>query len=377
MSGKSIARFAALAAASAILIAGGGPGALAGPGNGWRITAVFGSAAKGELPGGLTVATGAADAFSYWQCTQCSVGTRDRNFIAHWNGRRWWRIALPAPMNYPRSLIAFNASSASNLWALTDSGRAALWSGSSWALRSVPVWVLRRDRAGDLVASMSVVGRGDFWVFSQPQPSQPTLAAHYYRGIWHPVILPAVAFGAVVVSRTDIWAMGMTKKTWGTAKPVWVAMHWDGSAWHVLALPTVRIPAHGFVFYAMTATGPRDIWIGRTVCCGNAAGVRLLHWTGRWRVIAGPSGAVELSETEPDGAGGVWIAGIRGGSQQASQVFYHYGQGRWTWHAVPTRRGYTNVVAGLTWIPRTRSLWAAGFLERGSAEIGDIMKFGP
>ena len=376
MSGRSLARVAAPMVALAVAFAGGSLGAMAGLDHDWRITALVGSAAKGELPGGL-VATGAADAFTYWKCTQCSVGTRDRNFIEHWNGRRWSRIALPAPLNYPRSLIAFSASSASNLWALTDAGRAAVWNGSSWAFRPVPAWVLRIDRAGDLVASMSLVGRDDLWVFSEPSVSQPTLAAHYYQGRWHKVFLPAVAFGVIPVTPSDIWTLGITKKSWTAGQPVWEALHWDGSAWRPLALPAVRIPARANAFYGLAATGPRDVWVVRTIGGGRAGRVSLLHWTGRWRVIARPSGALGFGAVVPDGSGGVWIAGVRGSAHRAVQVFYHYGRGRWTWHAIPTRQGDTNFLVELTRIPHTRSIWAIGLLRHGSEEIGDIMKFGP
>lgn len=376
-SGRSLRRIAVLVAAVATGFASGGLVAVAGTTPGWRVSATFGTAAKGELPGGLVVATAAADAFSYWQCTSCSTGTRDRNFIAHWNGRRWRRIALPQPLNYPRQLIAFSASSATNLWALTDAGRAAVWNGSSWTFRPVPAWVLRPSREGDLVASMAVVGPGNVWVFSEPSASQPTLVGHYAGGAWHKVFLPAVPSGIIQVSPGNLWALGVTKKTWATSHPVSEELHLDGSTWQPLTLPAIKVPAAGSVFYSLTATGPRDVWVGRTTCCGRAAAVKLLHWTGRWQTFAGPARALELNVTVPDGHGGVWIAGVRSGSPGAKQVFFHYGRDRWTWHAVPTQRGYTNAFFGLTWIPHSRSLWATGLLERGNQEIGDLMKFGP
>jgi hypothetical protein len=59
------------------------------------------------------------------------------------------------------------------------------------------------------------------------------------------------------------------------------------------------------------------------------------------------------------------------------QYLYHYGPRGWARQAIPTKPGATTTLQTLTWIPGTSSLWAAGTLFAGSAEIGDILKYGP
>jgi hypothetical protein len=335
----------------------------------------IGSASKGELLGSPVVATSPGNAFASWQCSSCSVATRDRNFITHWNGRSWRRIALPAPLNYPRSLISIGASSASNLWVITSAGRAGIWNGSKWSLRSIPRWALIRERNGDLGGEISVLGPGNAWIFS----THP-LAAHFFHGAWHKVALPAVFFGArcTVLGPNDIWGLAVTTKSLSTGKLVFTTMHWNGSAWHTMALPAVKIPRGVLPIYILTATGPRSVWVSRTISSQHGSSAALLHWTGNWHIIKPPAGTSFLGVPASDGNGGVWAVGDRGSDQNPVTSFYHYGGGHWSHRAIPTKPGLSNLTDILTSIPGTRSLWASGQLTNhdDSIELGDIMKFG-
>jgi hypothetical protein len=375
MTRRLIARLAVPAVALAAALATGLTGAWAKAGPGWRITATVGTASQNELAGWFT-ATSGTDAFSSWNCTFCAPWTRDQNFVEHWNGRRWRKIALPPRLNYPAFAIAFSASSASNLWAITNTGKAGIWNSRSWTIRSLPSWVLRSSRTGDPYAEASVFSRNNVWIFSVGAMSRPTLAAHYYGGAWRKAYLPGAPVSISAVASGDIWALAITKKSLPTTKPVWAAMHWDGSAWRTLALPRARIPAGDSASYGITATGPRSVWVAR-VFYGHTASVSLLHWAGRWRVIKVPARTLELGQMAQDGRGGVWMLAARGYYGHAAQYLYHYGRRGWSWLADPTKPGATNYLGTLTWIPGTRSLWASGTLLVGSSQIGDILKFGP
>jgi len=376
-----LARMMALIAAAGLsaggMAAGGAAAAAAaraGAGPGWRIVTTVGSASRGELPGSQVVATSASNAFIYWQCSDGSVATRSFNFIDHWNGRRWVHIALPVRLNYPRYLSGIGASSAKDLWAVTSFGGLYVWNGTSWKNRSIPSWVLTADRAGDLVAKLSVFAPDNAWIFSSP-----TTAAHYDRGAWHKVSLPATADAVTALAPDDIWAEGITSKSLPTQKPVWTAMHWDGSAWHTLAFPHLKLPASDSAGYQITATGPRDLWALRQVYkSGEVLSVTLLHWTGSWHAIKGPSGSADLSDPAPDGSGGLWMSGIHAAGSTVTWSFYHYGRQGWSQRAVPAEHGARNILWSLTSVPGTRSLWASGVLEShgGDSEIGDLMKYG-
>jgi hypothetical protein len=208
--------------------------------------------------------------------------------------------------------------------------------------------------------------------------AQPTLAAHYFRGAWRKVPLPGAPEDVSAIAADDIWVLGITKQSLTAAKPVFAAMHWNGSSWRTLQLPAVNIPQGDSVGYRIAAVGPRNVWLARQV--GNATStfsVALLHWTGRWRVVRAPTGIKALGPMAQDGHGGVWLEAQVGSVTSGRSALYHYNGGRWSHQGVPSRSGAKASPRTMTWIPGTRSLWAAGWTAAGGQEIGEILKFGP
>lgn len=338
---------------------------------GWRVVTTVGAATHNELPGYL-VATGASDAFSSWKCQGCARSNRRDNFVEHWNGRSWRRIALPAALNYPRFLIALGASSATNLWTFTSTAKAGVWNGHTWTVKALPTWVLRPTRVGEPFGQTSVFAPGNVWVFSIGAITQPTLAAHFVKGTWHRVSLPGAPVQVSSVASDDIWALA-------TRKSIWILMHWDGARWHTLALPDVRIPSGDSVGYGVVATGSRNVWLSRTIGgIGHTASAALLHWTGGgWHVSKAPSSLDQFSAMSSDGRGGLWMVGLHGFSPSITWYLYHFARDRWTRRAIPAKTGAKASVSALAWIPRTRSLWAIGEQVAGGLGTGDILKYGP
>lgn len=372
MPGTAITRLGVSVVAVAASLASVVPGVRAQASPGWRIVTTVGSTTRSEQPGWFT-ATSATDAFSSWGCTGCSAETRDENFVEHWNGRNWRPIALPVALNYPRTVITLGASSASNLWTVSSSGKLGIWNGKSWSIRSLPPWVLRPTRSGDPQAQAAVFSPGQAWIFATDAVGEPTLAARYYHGAWHKVFLPVQPEEVSAVAPNDIWALGLP------AKPSsgWVGMHWNGSAWRTLALLPVKAPRDS-ISYGMMATGPDSVWLTRMIQGSNhKASVVLLHWTGRWHVItvpfpnSGPGGMAQ------DGSGGLWVQVTNCSNPKTVSCMYHYGPKGWTRHAVPARPGLTTLVGQVTWIPGTRSLWAIGMLFAADEQFGEILKYGP
>lgn len=372
MPGTAIMRLGLSVVAVAAAVASGVSGVRAQVSLGWRIVATVGTITRNEVPGWFT-ATSATDAFSSWNCVDCSAATRDENFVDRWNGRNWRPIALPGALNStPPSVIALSASSASNLWALSSLRKVGIWNGRSWSVRSLPPWVLRPTRSGDPLAQAAVFSPSLAWIFCTSAVSEPTLAAHYYHGAWHKVFLPAAPEEVSVIAPNDIWGLGFPAK-----QPGWVGMHWNGAVWRTLALPHVTAPRDS-TFYAMTATGPDSVWLTRTITGSNhTTRVALLHWTGRWHVITVPLPTSGLGNIAQDGTGGLWMQATGGSYSKTVFYLYHYGHGRWTRQIVPAKPGLTTLLGELTWIPGTRSLWATGTLSAAAGVFGAILKYGP
>jgi hypothetical protein len=368
-------RTGAVAVCGMLALAAGSAAATTASTRGWRIVTTIGASNHNEVPGFFT-ATGPHNAFSSWRCAGCARSNRALNFIRHWNGRSWRRsIALPAVLNYPTFLVALGASSASDLWAFTTTGKLGVWNGSRWAIRSLPTWVLRPTRVGEPFAQAAIFSPGNAWVFSIGAITHPALAAHYRGGVWRKVSLPGAPVQISPVAPNDIWAVGFALKR--TSTP-WVPMHWNGSAWRTVALPKVKIPPGDSAGYGIVAVGARDVWLPRLV--GNVRhtfSVSLLHWTGRWHVIKAPASIVGLGPVSQDGHGGLWMEAEYGDFRTGRMFLDHYGAGRWSRQPIPAGHGARAFLGTITWIPGTRSLWAAVNAVSGSQQTGEILKYGP
>jgi hypothetical protein len=368
----------AASALAVTVLASGGQADAAAHRPGWRIVATVGATSHNERPEALT-ATGQKDAFSAWTCNSCSTSNRNLDFVLHWDGRHWRSIGLPRPLTYPRFVTSLSASSASNLWAVNDLGKVGIWNGRRWTVKVLPAWVLRATREGNPYGQAAVLAPGNAWVFSVGAVSEPTLAAHFVRGAWRKAWLPVAPWAVSQVSSRDLWVLGQTRKSLRTSKPVTAVAHWNGSAWHALALPKVRVPSGTDAGYSLAAVASRDIWLTRQVAAsGHTVSTALLHWTGRWHVIKVPfsTDSLQLGSLSQDGRGGVWMLVFRD-LPSFHQYLYHYGSGHWARQLVPARAGVPVSVTTLAWIPGTGSLWAIGGLSKISGNTGVILKAGP
>jgi hypothetical protein len=88
-----------------------------------------------------------------------------------------------------------------------------------------------------------------------------------------------------------------------------IALHWNGSAWSTLAVPKLASPAGpaGVVAASLAVAGPRSLWWCYQVDGTRTGTQRLLHWNGTaWHAIAlpAPIGHIEaLTRTGTAGSG--------------------------------------------------------------------------
>jgi hypothetical protein len=216
------------------------------------------------------------------------------------------------------------------------------------------------------------------WVFCIGANAQPTLAAHYFHGAWRKVSLPGAPEEVSALAADDIWVLGTTKQSLTAARPVFAAMHWNGSSWRVRKLPAAKIPQGDSVGYRIAAVGSHNIWLARLVgTATQTSSVALLHWTGGWRVTKAPTAIDDFGPLAQDGHGGLWMDAQHGTLQAARDFLYHFGGGHWTHQPVPAPANAHATLSSLTWIPGTRSLWAAATAIAGGEQTAEILKFGP
>lgn len=137
--------------------------------------------------------------------------------VAHWNGKRWTRPTSPGSGSSTNRLLAVDAISTTDVWAVGETGTVpgvttgfiAHWAGAGWVQVQAP----------DLGVSISSLG------------------------------------GVSGTSSTDVWAVGTVAT--GTV-PQTLITHWDGSAWSVVPSPSPG--ALGNALSGVLASGPTSAW---------------------------------------------------------------------------------------------------------------------
>jgi hypothetical protein len=353
---------------------------------GWRVTRVVPAT---SWVWGIT-ATGPRDAWAVSNpCDSCGA---DPILVERWNGTAWQ--SLPAVPKAPAGVLAGGvaaavaASSPSNVWAFGDSSNgtgaavtlAEHWTGRGWAKPTAfPAWAQ--------VDTAVTSGPRDAWAFGQQITPSSAFAAHYNGSKWSRVSFPLDAQQASGLSASNVWVVG----SWALGKAPkgaspFAVEHWNGKAWHAVAVPNLKLPKGEFVQAAnVVAEGPDNVWAAGylTEGMGVGPGIVLLHWNGkaftRVNVPYLVSGSFALSG---DGSGGLWLSATQYSKTTYRPYLYHYSAGHWYRYAVPNEPKNQSQISAMTAIPGTHSVWAAGLEMLTSAHgsgssRGIIAKYGP
>jgi hypothetical protein len=325
---------------------------------GWRVVKTFGPD-PANAPSGVLTAVSATDAWSAWSGSGFSA-------IEHWTGSTWRSVPLPARLDgYVKTAVSISASSPRDVWlfASYQTTEALRWTGSNWLLQPIPSWVLRRS-SGPLSVTSAVFGPKNVWAFSL---GAGAYAAHYDGRTWTKVSLPEAPVEVSVVAADDIWALGPS---------IGYVMHWNGRKWTSVRLPLLPPRVGESVSYTnITAVGPRDAWLFRTIRFENAQlpSTAMMRWNGTsWQTA--PSPADIVGSLAADGDGGLWADGIDinpGGFW----YFYHLTRDQWTQITPPGVDVHSPET--LTQIPGTRSLWATGSSFSPKGYFAVILGYGP
>jgi hypothetical protein len=120
--------------------------------------------------------------------------------------------------------------------------------------------------------------------------------------------------GVTAVTSSDVWAVGYTVSLDDPYQTL--TMHWNGTAWSIVASPNHTFPGAYNTLLDVAAAGPDDVWaVGGSAVGGGSGRGLLLHFDGTaWSLRAGPpeaefwassarNGVVALSPTD------VWAVG--------------------------------------------------------------------
>ncbi len=347
----------------------------------WGLDAGWGAASGGS---GVTsvASTSSTDAFAVGPI--CDLPCTPRNLaVRRWTGKTWTPIAAPAGLTGAASSLAtavVAASSAHNAWVFAQLDQSASsrtdalrWNGKRWAVTKFPV--LSQIRTAAAFSTKNA------WAFGTVGPSAKPFNLRFNGRKWQQAKLPGDPQALSAPSSSDMWAIGPTTKT--ATKPqgkqALVAMHWTGSSWRKVAMPTVSKPAIDYVVPgSIVALSPNNVWesygLGNAGTCCVFGGIE--HWNGTtWHSVSIPLPVVRMTSMAQDGHGGLWMTVQTGGT--AAQAFYHLSNGHWTQLLPPSFVNLTIVPGQLSWVPGTRLLWAGAIGLEADGTEAVILRYKP
>ncbi len=271
----------------------------------------------------------------------------------------WSAVTSPNVGSGFDELNAIAASAAHDVWAVGDfvnsSGVAQTlaehWNGSAWSVVPTP-----NQGAGDnILGSVVTVGSTDVWAvgYSRADNNSPrqSLTEHWNGSSWTNVSNPQVAnasnslFGVGADASNDVWAVGRSLTVPTTIlgpRGQTLAMHWNGSAWSIVATPSPNVVhADTGELSAVKVLGSNDAWaVGDlqnfTGTYAFPPTVLIEHWDGTsWTQVAAapdnPQGDFlsDIGGTVND----LWAVGGQASSSTTDSVLTEHWTGT-SWAAV-------------------------------------------
>jgi hypothetical protein len=182
-------------------------------------------------------------------------------------------------------------------------------------------------------------------------------------------------FGVAALSPANVWAVGIHCTYSCGAEPQGkpLVVHWDGTAWS-----KVKIQGLGYgmgAINAVSAFSPSDIWaVGyRDIPSTRYTAPLTLHWNGTaWSVVASPTGAGLLQGVSAISATGAWAVGDTENPDPTVGTLAMRWNGT-TWSTIPSPDpgpfGYANELRSVA-ATSPDNAWAVGYYTSRSGPSG-------
>jgi hypothetical protein len=245
------------------------------------------------------------------------------------------------------------------------------WDGTAWSQVASP----NRAASSSYLTGVAADSPADVWAvgsyITNKTSRAGTLAMHWDGTAWSRVTIPSPGKhgsfleAVTAVSPTDAWAVGYAE---GSARQVGLVLHWDGTAWSKVTIPSPG-PASNYL-YDVDADSPADAWAVGTYT--NHAGLDktlVVHWNGTaWSRVASPSpgkSGATLNAVTAISATSAWAVGdycpASGGCTGAPQLdtlVLQWNGTAWSQAASPSP-GYANLLNDVSFYSATGG-WAVG-----------------
>jgi hypothetical protein len=246
----------------------------------------------------------AADSTSDAWAVGASMGTTaTQTLIERWDGATWRVVPSPNDATGDNVLNGVAAVASNNVWAVGYSGglgsfggvpgQALIehYDGTGWAVVPNPGSALTNSTLQAVAASSA----SDVWaVGNSGGRTRPTsiLIEHFNGTSWSIVLAPnpspqsTFLFGVAADSASDAWAVGYYETSSATHP---LAEHWDGQYWSLSTTPDGGPSSNAL--YSVTATSASDVWaVGQLENPQNVIAGLTEHWNGAtWSLVPSPN----------------------------------------------------------------------------------------
>jgi len=266
----------------------------------------------------------AVSASNVWAVGYTTDATTDlaQTLILHWDGTSWTRQPSPTPAGDNGLLLSVDALSASDVWAVGQSGNGPgevpmtlHWDGTGWTQRDVPA---PADGTHQVFSTVSGASSSDVWALGSTFGSPSTAVLYHWEGTaWAPRDLPPVANDELssidAVAANNLWVSGSLTNNGVTRT---LMMHFDGSTWNITGVPNPGGSGFDNGLGAIASSSPSDIWVAGNYQKGSGGVIVpfALHYDGsNWAVanLPGPGGGQNdsIGAVTVSSPGQAWVAG--------------------------------------------------------------------
>jgi hypothetical protein len=316
--------------------------------------------------------------------------------IVHWDGSAWALVTSPVTSGSDTNVLNGVACSAPNdCWAVGDHALAnnlgfaqpviEHWNGASWTLDNSLLTAPNQQDA--VLNAVTCVGPNNCWAvgFGVVGNWTQTLVEHYDGTSW--IVVTSANTSAresntlnaiTCTAANDCWAVGNHDDgtpVGGAAPQQSLTLHWDGTAWNVVASPNAT--TQGNVLTGVSCTSTSDCKAVGYYTIGLIWQTFVLHWNGSgWTQITSPNPnddqdnrlfGVSCNSPNDCWAVGYFNAGENPFNVLAHTLALHWDGSAWTTVPSPNRENFQiNFLNAITCLSSSEC-WAMGVSDTPNA----------
>jgi hypothetical protein len=247
------------------------------------------------VPGGTLASVTAISSTDAWAVGSTCGSTGCDPLIMHWNGEKWSRIASPGKYE-SEELYSVTATSAGNVWAsgmycegdfCPAAGIVLHWNGKKWQQATLP-----DVGFGGRLKSITAISASNVWAVGDtgPTTATSTLIMHWNGKTWARAASPNPTAwdqlqGVAATSPASAWAVGSACVS-GCQEVHALVLRWNGKTWSQVK---DAVGGSQVILWGVAATSVRNAWaVGQSFA--NATGTvqdpLIVHWNGKTWVKA-------------------------------------------------------------------------------------------